>query len=461
MRDSATTGLGDQPPAPPRTLEQIPLQELYRPVPEEVLPPVTPPPVPADQPIEVDDEDMQPPDQPQQSMQPPLTPPHGGLHVPLPDSPMQDSIPGTPGPPQDPPPPSPPPARVPVQAPGSPLIHWYVAPGTAPWMPQAAVSQNQAPPPSPPPAAPMIAQQWMPPLWWPPVYPGPIPVGGGTFLSGGTSSSGGMMPLTITPSPVQPRQPMPPEPTPASPVVQTLDKDDDEDIAEDQPMPAQPLLPARRPRAPSIAYPGAAVEAPVETALAATPGVATPVEAPVQVVPAATAGDATSKGAVAPASKKARQYDLPPQQPVQPMPHLQPQLPTSSSSPSALDEPPLTEPEPKKHKQQHEEDDEELPMDSFQPLQPTDPPALPLSEHQPAAAADLEASRSRSRTHSEVSEAPTIQYPDPAPDLPRQSGPEEASLPRPSLPPPDPPSRSHQRSSTLTLRRHMDEYMLN
>ena len=134
MRDSATAGLGDQPPAPPRTLEQIPLQELYRPVPEEVLPPVTPPPVPAEQPIEVDDEDMQPPDQPQQSMQPPLTPPHGGLHVPLPDSLMQDSIPGSPGPPQDPPPPSPPPAGVPVQAPGSPLIHWYVAPGTPPWM---------------------------------------------------------------------------------------------------------------------------------------------------------------------------------------------------------------------------------------------------------------------------------------------------------------------------------------
>ena len=110
MRDSATAGLGDQPPAPPRTLEQIPLQELYGPVPEEVLPPVTPPPVPADQPIEVDDEDMQPPHQPQQSVQPPLTPPHGGLHVPLPDSPMQDSISGSPGPPHDPPPPSPPPA---------------------------------------------------------------------------------------------------------------------------------------------------------------------------------------------------------------------------------------------------------------------------------------------------------------------------------------------------------------
>ena len=110
---------------------------------------------------------------------------------------------------------------------------------------------------------------------------------------------------------------MPPEPSPASPVVQTLDKDDDEDIAEDQPMPAQPLLPARRPRAPSIADPGAAVEAPADVV-----PVATPVEAPVQVVPAAPAIDASSEGAVAPASKKARQYDLQPQQPVQPMPHL-------------------------------------------------------------------------------------------------------------------------------------------
>ena len=101
-----------------------------------------------------------------------------------------------------------------------------------------------------------------------------------------------------------------------------------------------------------------------------------------------------------------------------------------------------TEPEAKKHKQQHEEDDDDLAMDSFHPLQQTDPPVLPLSEHQPAAAADLEASRSRSRTHSEVSDTPTINYPDPAPDPPRQSGQEEATLPEPSLPPPDPPSRS-------------------
>ena len=68
---------------------------------------------------------------------------------------------------------------------------------------------------------------------------------GGTYPSRGITSSGGMMPLTMTPCPVQPPQPMPPEPSPASLVVQTLDKDDDEDIAEDQLMPAQPLLPAR------------------------------------------------------------------------------------------------------------------------------------------------------------------------------------------------------------------------
>ena len=245
------------------------------------------------------------------------------------------------------------------------------------------------------------------------------------------------MPLTITPSPVQPLQPMPPELSPASPVVQTLDKDDDEDIAEDQPMPAQPLLPARRPRADSIADPGAAVEAPADVV-----PVVPPAEAPVQAGLPMPAAETPSEGAAAPAPKKARQYDLAPQQPVQPMPHLQPPLPISSSSPSVLDEPSLDEPDPKKHKQQHDDEDAELPLDSFQPLQPTDPPVLPLSEHQPAAAVDLEASRSRSRTHSEVSEAPTIQYPDPAPDLPRQSGQEEASLPEPSLPPPDPSSRS-------------------
>ena len=423
MRYSATAGLGDQPPAPPRTLEQIPLQELYRPVPEEVLPPVTPPPLPAEQPIEVDDEDMQPPDQPQQSMQPPLTPPHGGLHVPLPDSPMQDS----------------------VRTRNTSMDATSCRESRSATSALATASRAND------------------------CAPGPLPVAGGTFPSGGITSSGRMMPMTIAPSPVQPLQPMPPEPSPASPVVQTLDKEDDEDIAEDQPMPAQPLLPARRPRASSIADPAAAVEAPVETAPDAATGVPTPVEAPVQVVPAATAVDASSEGAVAPASKKARQYDLPPQQPLQPMPHLQPQLPASSSSPAALPEPDTTssstEPEAKKHKQTHEEDDDDQPMDSFHPLQPTDPPLLPLSEHQPATAADLEASRSRSRTHSEVSETPTIPYQDQPHDPPRQIGQEEASLPEPPLCLHQ--IRRHgllpwrQLSSTPTLPRHMDEYMLN
>ena len=265
--------------------------------------------------------------------------------------------------------------------------------------------------------------------------------GRGTQPSGGISSSGRMMPLSTTPTPVQPTQPVPLEPSPASPLVQTLDKDDDEDIAEDQPMPAQPLLPARRPRAPSIADPGDAVEARAEVV-----PVATPAEARVQVVPVAPAIDASSEDAVTPASKMAGQYNLEPQQPWQPLPHLQPPSHPSSSSPAALPEPTttssLTEPEAKKQKQQQEEDDEDLAMELFHPLQPTDPPLLPIVEHQPAAAPDLEASRSRSRTHSEVSEAPTITFPDPAPDPPCDSGEEEPAVPEPSPHPPDPPSRS-------------------
>ena len=52
------------------------------------------------------------------------------------------------------------------------------------------------------------------------------------------------MPLTMTPPPGQPTMPMLTEPctSPVPPVVQTLDKDDDEDMAEDQPMPAQALI---------------------------------------------------------------------------------------------------------------------------------------------------------------------------------------------------------------------------
>ena len=167
--------------------------------------------------------------------------------------------------------------------------------------------------------------------------------------------------------------------------------------------------------------------------------VAPPAEVVVQAGLPVPAVEAPVETAVAPASKKARQYDLPPQQPLQPMPQLQPQLPTSSSSPSALDDTTPTEPEAKKHKK-HEDDDDEIDIDA--PHQPTDPPVLPLSEHQPPVAADLEASRSRSRTHSEVSEAPTIPYQDPPHDPPRQIGQEEASLPEPPPAPPDPPSRT-------------------
>ena len=134
-------------------------------------------------------------------MQPPMTPPIGGLHVPLPDSPMQDSVPGSPGPPQDPPPPSPPPAGIPVQAPGSPMIHWYVAPGTPPWMPQVSMTQGQ------PPDHPRHRQQRRSLR-----SRGCRLYGGHLFIQdhfqwqgelcpqGESNPSGGMMPLTMTPT---------------------------------------------------------------------------------------------------------------------------------------------------------------------------------------------------------------------------------------------------------------------
>ena len=166
--------------------------------------------------------------------------------------------------------------------------------------------------------------------------------------------------------------PMPqPSPSPASPVVQTLGKDDDEDMTEHQPMPPQPLLPARRPRASSIADPPAAEEALLRLCLVSLllrhllrlclfrPLLMHPLKV------------LLSNG------QEARQYDLPPQQPLQPLPHLQPPLhlpalPASSSSPAALPPSPTTssptEPEVKKQKQQDEDEDKD--MDLFHPLEP-------------------------------------------------------------------------------------------
>ena len=81
-------------------------------------------------------------------------------------------------------------------------------------------------------------------------------------------------------------------------------------------------------------------------------------------------------------------------------------------------------------------------MDLVHPLQPTDPPLLPFADQQPPAALDLEASRSRSRTHSEASETPTIAYPRQSHDPPRQIGQEESSVPEQPADPPQAASRS-------------------
>ena len=50
-------------------------------------------------------------------------------------------------------------------------------------------------------------------------------------------------------------------------------------------------------------------------------------------------------------------------------------------------------------------------MDSLHPLGPHDPPLLPLADKQ-TPAPYLEASRSRNRTHSDISETPTIACPE-------------------------------------------------
>ena len=299
-----------------------------------------------EQPIDIDDEDMKPPDQPQQSIQPPMRPHIGGLNVPLPDSPMQDSTPCSPAPPHDPPPPSPPPAGNAVQAHGSPHIHWLAALGTQPWLTQASMTQGLATASSANhctavDAAFMVA----------------------AYLSstnahgrGHDSTPEGMMPLT-TPTTIPKYR--------CSRQIQF-----------------QQLNPA-------------SLEVPVEVVPDETA-----VEAPIEVAPAPAAIDAPSEGAV-PAAKRPRQYDLP-QQPWQPIPHLQPPLhpptiPATSSSPAAL--PPShttaspTEPVDKKQKQQDE--DEQDMMNSFHPLEPHDPPLLPLADQQAPAMLHLEASRSQ------------------------------------------------------------------
>ena len=180
-----------------------------------------------------------------------------------------------------------------------------------------------------------------------------------------------------TTTPIPSSMPLPSSSPPVQPVIQTLDPDNDEDIAEDAPMPAQPLLPARRPRAasePTVQVSSEAPEVvPVPVAVQPPPEVVPvppAVQAPLEVAPVPAATDSLVEGVVVPAAKRARQYDLPPQQPWQPIPHLQPVLqlpavPASSSSPAAL--PPAatsSSPTHAKDSKQQLDDDEENVMDT-------------------------------------------------------------------------------------------------
>ena len=66
---------------------------------------------------------------------------------------------------------------------------------------------------------------------------------------------------------------------------------------------------------------------------------------------------------------------------------------------------------------------------------------------------DLEASRSRSRTHSEASETPTIAYPEQSHDPPSQIGQEEPSVPEQ---PADPPPAASRNSSVAPTEFYSD-----
>ena len=101
--------------------------------------------------IDIDDEDLQPPDQPQQSFQPPLTPPTGGLEVPLPDSPGFDTW---------------------LSRTNHLMIHRH------PLHHQRLVCRPRK-------VSASLNDIWTTTaatLWWPPVYPGTMPVAGGIHL---------------------------------------------------------------------------------------------------------------------------------------------------------------------------------------------------------------------------------------------------------------------------------------
>ena len=81
----------------------------------------------------------------------------------------------------------------------------------------------------------------------------------------------------------------------------------------------------------------------------------------------------------------------------------------ASPLPLADSTPPVRDNHNKKQQQDNDED-------------PHAPPLLPLADKQLSALLELSGSRSRNRTHSDVSEAPAVAYPDYIPDVPQKNG---------------------------------------
>ena len=151
-----------------------------------------------------------------------------------------------------------------------------------------------------------------------------------------------------------------------------------------------------------------------------------PVNPPVQVAPV-PAAEAVAVPAAVPEAKRTRQYDLPPQAISAAGSTSTPSVAASIAAcivqftfagPTELSPPPGD----KHEKKQQQDDDEERMVDPLNPPQPHAPPLPPLEDKQLPASLELSASRSRSRTHSEVYEAPTVAYPDYIPPAPQQSG---------------------------------------
>ena len=104
----------------------------------------------------------------------------------------------------------------------------------------------------------------------------------------------------LTTTPIPSSMPLPSYSPPVQPVIQTLDPDDDEDIARAA---SEPTVQVSS-EAPEVVPVPVAVQAPPEVV-----PVPLAVQAPLEVAPVPAAADSPVEGVAVPAAKRARQYD--------------------------------------------------------------------------------------------------------------------------------------------------------